>query len=130
MTVIKKEHLHDAVVCKENDSILEVSKIMRDTLTRQLIVVDESLVPLGIITSFDIVKRAIAEEVILDTAEAKEIMTSPLLSIKIGQTFDEAAEKMAALETFRLPVTERGKLVGVLDYSVVFRQVCGVKNDS
>lgn len=129
MTAIRREHLHDAVICKEHDSVLEVAKIMRDTLTRQLIVVDKSLKPIGIITAFDVVKRAVAEEKELGSTNAKEIMTAPIFSIEVGQTFISAAEKMSALETFRLPVTENGKLVGILDYSVVFRHVCEVKHD-
>jgi len=51
---IQKENLHDAVVCKLEDSVLEVSRIMRDTQARHLIVVDSDLKPVGLISAFEL----------------------------------------------------------------------------
>ena len=127
--MITKELLNDAVICKENDDVLEVSRIIRDTKARHIIVVDQHLKPLGIISPFDINNRVIAEEKTPSEITASEIMTSPIESIEISEGYDKASEKMISLETYTLPVTEHGKLIGILDYSVVFRKICGVKND-
>jgi|WetSurMetagenome_2_1015567.scaffolds.fasta_scaffold345643_2 signal-transduction protein with cAMP-binding, CBS, and nucleotidyltransferase domain len=128
--MLDKKVLHDAVICKEKDNILEVSRIMRDTKSRHLIVVDKNLKPLGIISPFDINNRVIAEEKSISSTTASQIMTKPIETIELSSSYEKASEKMIALETFTLPVTENGKLVGVLDYSVVFRNVREVKNDN
>ena len=42
---IELSKLHDAVVCNEDDNVLEVSRIMRDTRKRHILVVDDHLKP-------------------------------------------------------------------------------------
>ena len=54
-------------------------------------------------------------------------MTSPVETLDISSTYTHAAEVMALLEIFTIPITENGKLIGILDYSAVFRNVCEVK---
>lgn len=124
---IEKEILYDAVICNENDDVLEVSRIMRDTKARHLIVVDENLKPLGIISPFDINNRIVAEEKNPVEVTASEIMTKPVETIDLNSNYSQAAEKMALLETFTMPVVHDGKLVGILDYSAVFKNICEVK---
>jgi len=124
---IDKGMLYDAVVCNEDESVLEVSRIMRDTRARHLIVVDGDLKPLGIISPSDINNRVVAEEKNPSYISACEIMTKPVETIDLDSTYSQAAEKMAFLETFTMPVVNNGKLVGILDYSSVFRNVCEVK---
>ena len=124
---IDKGILYDAVICNESDNVLKVSRIMRDTKARHLIVVDKSLKPLGIISPFDINNRVVAEEKNSKDVLAEQIMTKPVETIDLNSTYSQAAEKMASLETFTMPVVQNGKLVGILDYSAVFRNVCEVK---
>ncbi len=125
--MIDKEILYDAVFCKEDDSVLEVSRIIRDTKSRHLIVVDKNLKPLGIISAFDINNRVVAQEIDPKKITAVKIMTKPVEAVDISSNYKDAVEKMAALETYTLPVIENGKLIGTLDYSAVFRKICEVK---
>lgn len=127
--MIDKEILYDAVICKEKDSALEAARIMRDTKARHLIVVDKDLRPLGIISPFDINNRVVAEEKDAKKVMAVQVMTKPVETIELSSNYKQAAEKMAELETFTMPVTEKGKLVGMLDYGTVFRAVCEVKKN-
>ena len=127
--MLNKELLNDAVICKEGDNVLEVSRIIRDTRARHVIVVDKSLKPLGIISPFDINNRAVAEERNLKSTLAKEIMTKPIETIDVNSDYEKASEKMITLETYTLPVTEEGKIIGILDYSIVFRNICKVKKN-
>lgn len=129
MEKLDKSLLHDAVVCKEEDSVLEVSRIMRDTKARHVIVINEDTFPIGIISPFDISNRLVAEEKDANETYAKDIMTKPIETIDINSNYKEASEKMVALETYTIPVTEGEKLIGILDYSVVFRKVCEVKEN-
>lgn len=126
MAAIDKRILHDAVICKENDSVLEASQIMRDTQTRHVIVVDADMKPLGIISPFDINNRVVAEKKNPLNVKASDVMTAPVETIELSSSYEEASEKMISRETFTLPVTDKGKLIGILDYSIVFKNVCEV----
>ncbi len=67
----------------------------------------------GIITDRDMTTKAIAQGKGPDT-KVKEVMTSEVISIRPDMGGDEAAELMAHKKIRRLPVTEQGKLVGIL----------------
>src|SRR3989344_6985146 len=121
--MIKKEMLVDAVICNKNDTALEVSKILRDTQSRHLIVVDEKIKPIGIISTVDLNNRVMAEEKNPKKLKAEEIMTKPILSIDINATPDEAYEKMIERGTFSIPVVEKAKLVGVLEFNSALKEI-------
>lgn len=121
--MIEKNNLHDAVICKETDSVLEVAKILRDTQTRHLLVVNKNLAPVGVISTVDINNRVIAEEKDPKSLKASQVMTKPLDTIDINASYQEAYEKMIKKATYSIPVTEQGKLIGILDFNLIFKKV-------
>ena len=124
--MIEKEKLNDAVICKEDDSVLEVARIMRDTQTRHIIVIDKNLKPSGIISAFDINNRVVAEEKNAKEIKAEDIMTKPIQSIDIDIDYNEAYQKMIDLGIYTIPVTDKGKLVGILDFNFLFKKLCEI----
>jgi CBS domain-containing protein len=70
--------------------------------------------PLGIITERDLVRRVLAKNIKPDSFEAREVMTSPLITIDPGEKISEAARRMSRLNIRRLGVIYKGQLVGVL----------------
>ena len=124
--MIEKEKLDDAVICKEDDSVLEVDRIMRDTKTRHIIVIDKNLKPSGIISAFDINNRVVAEEKNAKEIKAEDIMTKPIQSIDIDIDYNEAYQKMIDLGIYTIPVTDKGKLVGILDFNFLFKKLCEI----
>jgi CBS domain-containing protein len=70
--------------------------------------------PLGIITERDLVVRVLAKNVKPDTIKAKEVMTSPLITIEPDETISEAARRMSRLDIRRLGVIYKGKLIGLI----------------
>ncbi len=69
---------------------------------------------IGIITERDIVKRVVAKNLKPDTVKAKEIMTTPLVTIEPEATITDAARRMTRLDIRRLGVTYKGNLVGII----------------
>lgn len=125
--MIENDKLYDAVICKESDSVLEVSRIMRDTRKRHIIVVDSGLKPMGVISAFDINNRVVAEEKEPNNIKAEEIMTKPVEIIDVNSTYEQACEKMIDRELHTIPVTKEGKLIGILDLGLLFKKVTGGK---
>lgn len=79
-----------------------------------LIVTSKDGKPLGIITERDLVRRVLAKNIKPDSLKAKEVMTSPLITIEPGEKISEVARRMSRLNIRRLGVMYKGQLVGVL----------------
>ncbi len=79
-----------------------------------IIVANKQGKPLGIITERDLVVRVLAKNLKPDTLKAKEVMTSPLLTIEPDATITEAARRMSKLNIRRLGVTYKGQIAGLL----------------
>jgi CBS domain-containing protein len=69
---------------------------------------------IGIITERDLVKRVLSKNLKPDTVTAKEIMTTPLVTIEPDATITDAARRMNRLDIRRLGVIYKGNLVGII----------------
>jgi CBS domain-containing protein len=69
---------------------------------------------IGIITERDLVIRVIAKNLKPDAIQAKEIMTTPLVTIEPEATISDAARRMNRLDIRRLVVIYKGNLVGII----------------
>ena len=70
--------------------------------------------PVGIITETNIMRRVVEPRMDPATVWAKDIMTSPLVSIEETASVAEAAKIMADRRINRLPVINGSKLVGLI----------------
>jgi len=69
---------------------------------------------IGIITERDLVIRVVAKNLKPDMVKAKEIMTTPLVTIEPEATISDAARRMTRLDIRRLGVVYKGNLVGII----------------
>ena len=79
-----------------------------------VIVQNKSAKSIGIITERDLVKRVVARNLKPDTVKAKEVMTTPLVTIEPEATISDAARRMTRLDIRRLGVIYKGNLVGII----------------
>jgi CBS domain-containing protein len=79
-----------------------------------VIVTNKAGKSIGIITERDIVKRVVAKNLMPDTVKAKEIMTTPLVTIEPEAAITDAARRMTRLDIRRLGVIYKGNLVGII----------------
>jgi len=70
--------------------------------------------PIGIVTDRDIALKVCAMKRNPDEVMAKEIMSSPLLTIEPDASLEKACKLMADEGIRRLPVVEEEKLVGII----------------
>ena len=120
--MIKREHLTDAVICRENDSVIEVSRILRDTQRRHVIVLNKGDSPVGVISTVDINNRVVSEDKDPKSFQAKEIMTKGIKFISVNDTYQKGFEIMAQMGTYSIPVVlEDGKLIGLLEFARAFK---------
>lgn len=69
--------------------------------------------PMGIVTERDIVRRAVAKRMPLDT-KISEIMSKSLIAIDPDASLKDAARLMSSNKIRRLPVLKQNKLVGIV----------------
>jgi CBS domain-containing protein len=79
-----------------------------------VIVTNKAGKSIGIITERDLVIRVLAKNLKPDTMKAKEIMTTPLVTIEPEATISDAARRMTRLDIRRLGVIYKGNLLGII----------------
>ena len=105
---------------RTDDTVLEAVSKMNKFRIGSVIVTNNGR-PVGIITERNILQRIV--EPCLDPAvvRAKDIMSSPLITIDANAAIEEAAQIMARRQIKKLPVVESGKVVGILSTSDIVR---------
>ncbi len=112
----------------------DVRVVRPDTLVKEVvatmnkfnigsIVVVQGERPVGIITERDILKRIVEPCLAPETLRAREVMSTPIVTIRDINSIDEAARIMARKRIKRLLVMEDEKLVGILTFTDIVTQV-------
>jgi CBS domain-containing protein len=102
------------VTLAEDATSNKAANLMDENNVGCVIVTNKEGKPLGIITERDLVIRVLAKNLKPDAIKAKEIMTTPLVTIEPEETISEAARRMSRLDIRRLGVLYKGDLVGLV----------------
>jgi CBS domain-containing protein len=113
--MVVKDVMSSPVVTLEEDATSnKVANMMDENELGCVIVTNKKGQPVGIITERDLVIRVLAKNLKPDAIKAKEIITSPLVTIEPEATISEAARRMSRLNIRRLGVIYKGNLVGIV----------------
>ncbi len=113
--MVVKDIMSSPVVTLDEDAASnKVATLMEENDLGCVIVSNKAEKPVGIITERDLVVRVLAKNLMPDAIKAKEIMTSPLVTIQPEATISEAARRMSRLDIRRLGVVYKDNLVGVI----------------
>jgi CBS domain-containing protein len=96
-----------------SQSLADVAEVMKGEDVGSVPVVEEGRLT-GIVTDRDIVTRAVAERRDPQTVKVDEIASREMVTVEPEQDLDEALALMARHQVRRLPVVEKGQLVGML----------------
>lgn len=94
-------------------TLQEAAQCMRNKRIGSLLV-GEAEEKVGIITESDLVRKCLAENMDAATTLVEAVMSSPVISIDIDQTAIEANKLMAEKVVRHLPVTDLGKIIGIV----------------
>ncbi|MGD0644491.1 MAG: CBS domain-containing protein [Candidatus Bathyarchaeia archaeon] len=112
--LVKDVMSNPVVTMDENETSNNAAVCMDQNDLGCIIVTNKSGKSIGIITERDLVSRVLAKNLKPDTMKAKEIMTTPLVTIEPEATISEAARRMNRLDIRRLGVIYKGNLVGII----------------
>mgnify|MGYP001121919393 CR=1 FL=1 len=103
-------------VVRPDTSMKEVVATMNKFNIGSIIVVQGDR-PVGIITERDILRRLVEPCLAPETLTARQIMTSPVLTVNETASIEEAARLMAKRKIKKLPVLNGGKLAGIITFT-------------
>jgi len=110
--LVKEAMKTNPITVKPEITVKEAAKIMKNKGIGNCIVADNK--PIGIVTESDIIKKIVAEGLNADKVLVKDIMTTPIIVIDPYVDIEEAMKTMSKCNIRRLPVVEKGKLVGII----------------
>lgn len=103
-----------AITIPENTPIDKTAQLMSNDRIGCIIVTSKNGKALGIITESDLVKRVLAKNILPSKLTAKEVMSTPLITVEPDEILTETARRMSKLNVRRLGVMYKGNLVGVI----------------
>lgn len=110
---VKDVMTYPAITEDEDVSIAAISKCMKRSGISSVIITKEGN-PVGVVTDRDIVIKVILKNRNPDTVKAKEIMTSPLVTIEVDASIMGACKVLIEKGIRRLLVIDDGELVGIV----------------
>jgi len=102
------------IVVDEDAPLNNAVKLMTKSEIGCLIVVSKKEKPIGIMTEGDIIAKVLAKDKNLNKMMAKEVMTSPLITIDSEVPIYGVARMMDQYRIGRLGVIYKNKLVGII----------------
>lgn len=110
-------------VVRPDSSVKEVVATMNKFDIGSIVVVQGKR-PVGIITERDILRRIVEPCLAPETLTARQVMTSPVITIDENASIDEAARLMAKKGVKKLLVTRNNdQLVGILTFTDIVTKV-------
>jgi CBS domain-containing protein len=103
----------DLTYCTAADTIQEAASKMKDKNVGIIPVCGSNREIIGMVTDRDMVIRGYARDM-TGSSKINEVMSDKLVSCTPETTVQEASSIMAEHQIRRLPVVERGELVGIL----------------
>ncbi len=94
-------------------TVIEAAKIMKKRKIGNVLVVKNNQ-PIGILTESDILRKIVAEGKNPSKTKIMDVMSTPVLITDPYISIEDAMKKMAKCNVRRLPVTENGKLIGII----------------
>jgi CBS domain-containing protein len=105
--------MRDPVTVREDDTVAKAARLMRQNDTGDVAVLDNGNL-VGIITDRDITVRVVAEDLPLSTQVGEAASETDIVTVNPHASLDEATELMREHAVRRLPVVEKGRLVGMI----------------
>ena len=112
--LVKDVMTSPAVTVPENTAVDKTAQLMSDDKLGCIIVTSKDGKALGIITESDLVRRVLAKNLLPRKLMAKEVMSTPLITIDPDELLTETARRMRKLDVRRLGVIYKGNLVGII----------------
>jgi CBS domain-containing protein len=104
----------ELVTIYSHSTAQEAAKRMRSKKVSSLVVIEKGDAPVGIVTERDLVRSVCSRDISSDSVLIQEIMSSPIVTIDIDASIEQAADKMIQNKVRHLLITENDKIYGII----------------
>jgi CBS domain-containing protein len=109
-------------VLERDATVQEAGELLARPEVRAVLVCDEGRLT-GVITRKTLVREVVAAGLDPRSARVGDVAEEPLFTFDAGMALDEAFHTLEERDLERVPVTEDGRLVGILSRSVLQRRL-------
>ena len=121
MPILVKEIMSKpAVTIDHNKTAKAAGQLMRKKRMGFLVVTKRGKA-IGILSDADMINKIIVKGASAQKTKVKELMSSPLITVSPNADVMDAVKKIKKSNIHRMPVVEKGKVVGVLSLSDIAR---------
>ena len=103
-----------AITTPEDTLVDKTAQMMSEDKLGCIVVTSKDGKAIGIITESDLVKRVLAKNLKPSKLTAKEVMSTPLITVDPDEVLTETAKRMNKLKVRRMGVIYKGNLVGII----------------
>jgi CBS domain-containing protein len=104
----------ELVTIYSHSTAQEAAKRMRSKKVSSLVVIEKGDAPVGIVTERDVVRSVCSRDISSDSVLIQEIMSSPIVTIDVDASIEQAADKMIQNKVRHLLITENDKIYGII----------------
>lgn len=122
MILVRDIMSKDVKVVQPNSKVREVVAKMNKFNIGSIVVVQGEK-PVGVISERDILRRVVEPCLSPEALTARQVMTSPALTINETASIEEAAKLMAKKKVRKIPVMNEQKLVGIVTFTDIVNKV-------
>ncbi len=106
----------DIKTANDDETVDKIARLMTQWKVEAVVITDGSK-PVGLITGKDIIREVVAKDRKPSTMKAEEMMSTPLLTVSAEDSLSDALNRMMEYDVNKLPVTDRGDMVGIVSRS-------------
>jgi CBS domain-containing protein len=112
--LLEKEMNPDVTRIHPDKTVKFAGQILKAVNIGCMVVVDDAGKILGILTERDIVQKVVADGYDPNTTPVKTIMSKNVITMDKKKTVEEAIDLMNEKNVKKIPIVDRGKLVGIV----------------
>ena len=122
MMLVRDVMSKDVKMVSPDSSVKEVVADMNKFNIGSIVVVQGDR-PVGVISERDILRRVVEPCLAPEALTARQVMTSPVVTIGEMASIEEAAKLMATKKVRKIPVMNKQKLVGIVTFTDIVTKV-------
>lgn len=110
----------DVIIASADDTVMTAAKMMAQANTGSVIVKDGDA-PRGIFTERDLLRKVVAAGKNPNQTCLEDVMTTPVKSVSLSTSLDEARKILSGEHIRHLAVVEQNALVGMISFRDVLQ---------
>jgi CBS domain-containing protein len=122
MSLVREAMVPEPMTLEASESAEEAGKRLADPNVRAVLVCDDGRLT-GVVTRKTLVREVVAAGRHPAETKLSEIAEPPLFTLEADANLDEAFRELEDRDLERVPVVEKGRLVGIISRSVVQRRL-------